>query len=115
MTSKHGKQASDAGTASSHAMTIEKFNKELKKESPKMFKKVHGEEGNPYSSEKEFLDELKTHAPKVYEELKKSNFKFRLDEHTKDEWMDVLDRSSKLVEAIQKCEQEVEDVNAHKK
>lgn len=115
MTSKHGKQASDAGTDSSRPMAIDKFNKRLEKESPQMFKKMHGGDGTPYASEKEFLDELKKNAPDLHEELRKCHFKFQLDEHTKSEWVGLLDRTNKMMHALEKFEHEVEDINAPQK
>lgn len=109
MTSKQ-KQASDKGTVGSHPMPIHEFNEKLNKESPALLKKLQGREETKFASEEQFYNELKSHAPKLYEEVKKCDFQFQLDKATKNEWLAILKNNEKITHALEKLEEGVEEL-----
>jgi len=78
---------------------MSEFNADLKKESSEFYEKFQGTKSteNVFNSEQHFLDELKKHAPHLYEKLKKSNFKFKLDEKTKSEFASLVHQSEDIL------------------
>ena len=83
---------SDQSKATHPPLSMSEFNEDLEKESAEFYAKFQGTkfEKNVFDSEQHFLDELKTHAPKLYEKLKKSNFKFRLDDKIKQDFAELV-------------------------
>jgi hypothetical protein len=104
----------DKGEKSTCApMSIKTFNEELKAESPEFFKKIHNPSENreEFTSEEQFLSELHKKAPKLYEKLKSCNFKFRLDDNTKNEWKSLINQ----VDEVAQKTAELEDACKSKK
>lgn len=80
-------------------MFISEFNEKLQKESPEFFKKMHDPniDRSEFSSEKKFLEELQKKAPKLYDELKNCNFKFKMDEKTQKNYKNIIDQAESIV------------------
>lgn len=113
MTNKDKKDSSCCGHEHNHKSTeaykplpLSTFHEELKKESPEFFKKMHDAKSDPtlFKSEQHFLDELHKYAPKLHEKLKSCNFKFKLDENTKKEWLNVIDKAGDVMQKLDALE-----------
>lgn len=87
-------------------LPLNTFNEELKKESPEFYKKMHDAKSdqNLFKSEDHFLEELKKNAPKTYEKLKSCNFKFKLDDSTKQNWLKVMDQAGNVMHKLDELE-----------
>lgn len=83
-------------------LAMSEFNEDLKKESAKFYEKFQETKSvqDVFASEQHFLDELKNHAPNLYEKLKKSNFKFRLDEKTKKDLESLVKQSEEFLSEL---------------
>ncbi len=95
----HKDKKSHEGTCCAHEekgtcgpLPLNIFNEELKKESPEFFKRMNDAKTDTklFTSEQNFLNELQKNAPKTYEKLKNCNFKFKLDDETKNHWLSLI-------------------------
>lgn len=108
MTSKHGKQALKEEETSSGPMPLNVFFKDLEKESPEFHKKLtHDTTSSFFKDEKKFMEELKKHAPKLYDKLKQCNFKFHMDTSTQKEWLNLVDKAKNMITKLEEFEKGV--------